>query len=81
MTGLITIKTGDITKENVDVIVNAANSNLLPGGGVCGAIHKAAGVELDIECRTIGRCAPGDAVITNGYKLPSRWVNLTLWSF
>ena len=71
---LITIKTGDITKENIDVIVNAANSNLLSGSGVCGAIHRAAGVELDIECKSYGRCAPGDAVVTKGYKLPCKWV-------
>lgn len=70
----IEIVRGDITTEQVDAIVNAANSALLPGGGVCGAIHRVAGPELAEECRQIGYCAPGDAVITKGYRLPARFV-------
>jgi O-acetyl-ADP-ribose deacetylase (regulator of RNase III) len=65
---------GDITVERVDAIVNAANSALRRGGGVCGAIFAAAGGELDVACAAIGGCATGDAVVTPGFALPARWI-------
>lgn len=70
----IEIHAGDITKLDVGAIVNAANDRLAPGGGVCGAIHRAAGPELARECARIGHCPTGEARITGGYALPAKHV-------
>ena len=71
---MIKVVRGDITSQTTDAIVNAANTHLIAGGGVCGAIHRVAGPELEIECRKIGSCPIGEARLTRAYDLPCRHV-------
>ena len=73
-TALLVAVLGDITQESTDAIVNAANPALAPGGGVCGAIHRAAGPELARACAALGGCPTGEARITPGFRLPARYV-------
>ncbi len=71
---VIEIVQGDITRQDTQAVVNAANEQLAPGGGVAGAIHKAAGPELWVECKTLGGCKTGQAKMTRGYQLPAEFV-------
>ena len=71
---MISVKLGDITQTPVEAIVNSANPSLLAGGGVCGAIHRAAGFKLELACRTIGSIKPGEAVISDAFSLPAKFV-------
>lgn len=70
----IEVAVGDITKLAVTAIVNAANERLAPGGGVCGAIFRAAGPGLEAECKALGGCPTGEARLTGGYGLPAKWI-------
>ncbi|MGI6488546.1 MAG: macro domain-containing protein [Syntrophomonadaceae bacterium] len=72
--GVVELVTGDITQEQTDAIVNAANGRLLPGGGVCGAIHRAAGPELARDCARIGGCPTGEVRVTPGFNLQAKYV-------
>lgn len=71
---ILRIIQGDIIKQETDAVVNAANNRLAPGGGVAGAIHRAAGIELWEECKKLGGCETGEAVITKGHNLPAKWI-------
>ncbi|MEX0607658.1 MAG: O-acetyl-ADP-ribose deacetylase [Halofilum sp. (in: g-proteobacteria)] len=70
----IELQQGDITAQEVDAVVNAANARLAPGGGVAGAIHRVAGPELWQACEPLGGCATGEAKVTDGFALPARWI-------